>query len=320
MNLKDLKVVFMGTPEFSLNVLKMLINNTNVIGVVTQPDKIVGKGKEKSYPPVKELALKYDIPILQPEKIRKEYASVLNLEPDMIVTCAYGQIIPSSILDYPKFGCINVHASLLPKLRGGSPLHHAIIDGYNETGVTIMYMDKGMDTGDIISSEKIAIKDDDTVGSIHDKLSVIGSTLLLQTLPSILDGTRKRIKQDDSQATYCHNITHEEELIDFQKNVRDIFNMVRGMNPYPVSYFTLNNQIYKVYEVSYEETSKYHDKVCGEIVIQNKKIGIRAGNGIIYLEDIKREGKRRMKIMDFLNGEKENLIGLICNRGHDEER
>ena len=246
MNLKDLKVVFMGTPEFSLNVLKMLINNTNVIGVVTQPDKIVGKGKEKSYPPVKELALKYDIPILQPEKIRKEYASVLNLEPDMIVTCAYGQIIPSSILDYPKFGCINVHASLLPKLRGGSPLHHAIIDGYNETGVTIMYMDKGMDTGDIISSEKIAIKDDDTVGSIHDKLSVIGSTLLLQTLPSILDGTRKRIKQDDSQATYCHNITHEEELIDFQKNVRDIFNMVRGMNPYPVSYFTLNNQIYKV--------------------------------------------------------------------------
>jgi len=232
--MKDVKVVFMGTPEFSLKVLESLINATMVVGVVTQPDKIVGKNKEKSMTPIKELALKHNIKVLQPEKIRKEYHEVLELNPDIIITCAYGQIIPEVILNAPKYGCINVHASLLPKLRGGSPLHHAIIDGYDKTGVTIMYMDKGMDTGDIISQSEIPIMDSDNVGTIHDKLSTLGANLLMETLPSIINGTNNRIKQNEEEVTICHNITHEEEELDFNKRGREIFNQVRGMNPYPV--------------------------------------------------------------------------------------
>ena len=313
MLLKNLKVVFMGTPEFSLNVLEMLIKETNVIGVVTQPDKIVGKDKEKSFTPIKKLALLHGIKVLQPEKIRKEYTDVLSLNPDIIITCAYGQIIPEDILNYPKYGCINVHASLLPKLRGGSPLHHALIDGYDKTGVTIMYMDKGMDTGDIISQEEIKIKEEDNVGTIHDKLSVMGSLLLLKTLPSILDGTNERIKQNNDEATYCHNITHEEERINFNKTVREIFNQVRGMNPYPVSYFTLDGKIYKIYEVQYK-IGDYKGE-AGEIVLCDKKnLAIKASDGLIYLLDLKKEGKKRMLIRDFLNGEKDSFLGKIVNR------
>lgn len=318
--MKNLKVIFMGTPEFSLNVLEGLIENTNVIGVVTQPDKIVGKNKMPSFTPIKSLALEHDIPVFQPVKIRKEYQEILDMNPDIIITCAYGQIIPEVILNYPKYGCINVHASLLPKLRGGSPLHHSIIDGYSETGVTIMHMDKGMDTGDMITRRSIPILDTDTVGSIHDKLSIIGRDLLLETLPSIIDGSAPREKQNDEEATYCHNITHEEELIDFNKKARDIFNQVRGMNPYPVAYFNLDNKIFKVYEVSYEETDKYKDKTNGEIVIYDKNnVGIKVENGLIYLKDIKKEGKRRMLIKDFLNGEKESLLGKFINKGEKNE-
>ena len=314
--MKDkIKVIFMGTPEFSLNILDMLIKNTNVIAVVTQPDKIVGRNKEKSFTPTKKLAIENNILVLQPEKIRKEYDEIINLKPDLIVTCAYGQIIPEEILSSPRLGCINVHASLLPKLRGGSPLHHAIIDGYDKTGVTIMYMDKGMDTGDIITQEEIPILDSDTVGSIHDKLSILGSELLYKTLPSIINRTNTRIKQDDSQATYCHNITHEEEIIDFNKNSREIFNMIRGMNPYPVASFTLDNKVYKVYEASYEVSDNYSNKKCGEIVFQDKNtLAIRCQDGLIYLKKIKREGKKLMDIKDFLNGEHESFVGSICNR------
>ena len=313
MKLKDLRVIFMGTPEFSLPVLEMLINNTNVIAVVTQPDKIVGKNKEKTFTPIKELALKHNIKVLQPIKIRKEYQEILDLNADMIITCAYGQIIPKEILDFPKYGCINVHASLLPCLRGGSPLHHAIIDGYDKTGVTIMYMDEGMDTGDIITQSEILITDSDNVGTIHDKLSQLGSDLLLKTLPDIIHGNAKRIKQDNTLATYCHNITHEEELIDFNKDVRSIFNQVRGMNPYPVSYFILNNKIFKIYEVDYEETSKYQIK-NGTVVQHDKNnLIIKAENGIIKILDLKKEGKKRMNIKDYLNGEKDNYKGMICN-------
>ena len=313
--MKDLKVIFMGTPEFSLNVLDMLIKNTNVIAVVTQPDKIVGRNSEKSFTPIKKMALDNNILVLQPEKIRKEYEEIIDLKPDLIVTCAYGQIIPEEVLSCPRLGCINVHASLLPKLRGGSPLHHCIIDGYNKTGITIMYMDKGMDTGDIITQEEISILDTDTVGSIHDKLSALGSELLLKTLPSIINGTNIRIKQNDEEATYCHNIIHEEEIIDYNKDARSIFNMVRGMNPYPVAYFNLDNLVYKVYEVSYEITNKYSNKLNGEVVIQNKNdLAIKCENGLIYLKKIKKEGKKLMDIKDYLNGEHENLIGHVCNR------
>lgn len=312
--LKDLKVVFMGTPEFSVNVLNKLIEYTNVLGVVTQPDKVVGKGNEKSFTPIKKVALEHNIVVFQPEKIRREYEDILAMEPDIIITCAYGQIIPEAILNYPKYGCINVHASLLPKLRGGAPLHHAIIDGYSKTGITIMYMDKGMDTGDIISQREIPILDSDCVGSIHDKLSVLGSELLIETLPSIIDGTNDRIKQDENLVTYGYNIKREEEIIDFSKNCRDIFNQIRGLNPFPGAYMMLDGKTIKVYKSRYLETDKYADKANGEIVVASKgELGIKCNNGVVYLEDIKKEGKRRMMISDYLNGEKGELLGKVVN-------
>lgn len=209
--MKNKKVVFMGTPLFSVPVLEMLIENTNVVLVVTQPDSFVGRKKELKYPPVKECAIKHNIPVFQPTKIRNEYEEILKYNPDIIITCAYGQIIPSILLDTPKYKAVNVHASLLPKLRGGSPLHKCIIDGYSETGVTIMYMAPGMDDGDIITQKKINIEDSDNVGTIHDKLSVMGRDLLLLTLPSIFDGTCNRTKQNESEVTFAYNIKREEE-------------------------------------------------------------------------------------------------------------
>lgn len=311
--MKKLKVVFMGTPEFSINVLNKLIENTDVVGVVTQPDKIVGKNHEKSFTPIKKVAVEHNIKVFQPEKIRKEYDDILSLNPDVIVTCAYGQIIPEEILNYPKYGCINVHASLLPKLRGGAPIHHAIIDGYDKTGITIMYMDKGMDTGDIINASEIPILDSDNVGSLHDKLSILGSELLIETLPSIINGTNNRLKQDSSLVTYGYNIKREEEVIDFNKNCREIFNQIRGLNPFPGAYLILDGKTIKVYESEYLETDEYKNKLNGEIVVFKKKLGIKCNNGVIFLLDLKKEGKKRMKINDYLNGEKEDLIGKVVN-------
>lgn len=312
--LKDLKVVFMGTPEFSVPVLSMLIENTNVLLVVTQPDKAVGRGGKVSFSPIKELALKNNIEVFQPVKIRHDYERVLEVKPDIIITCAYGQIIPSVILDFPRFGCINVHASLLPKLRGGAPIHHAIMDGYMETGVTIMFMDKGMDTGDMIEKRALPITNLDNVGTLHDKLSVLGSELLKETLPNIISGNITRTKQDDSLATYAYNIKKEEELLDFNDKAIDIFNKVRGLNPFPGSYLTINNKVLKIYEVTYELTNNYDNALNGTIVIYDRKhLGIKCMDGIIYLQQVKKEGKKCMDIASFINGEKENLKGLVVN-------
>ena len=205
-----MRVVFMGTPDFAVPVLKGLIDNYEVVGVVSQPDRKVGRHQELKETPIKKLALENKIEVVQPIKIREEYQVVLDFKPDIIVTCAYGQIIPKEIIDYPKLGCINVHASLLPKLRGGAPIHKAIIDGYDKTGITIMYMDTKMDNGDIISQREIKIEDSDNLESLHDKLSILGKELLLDTLPSIIDGTNDRIKQDENEITFAYNISRED--------------------------------------------------------------------------------------------------------------
>ena len=238
--MKDKKVVFMGTPEFSIPVLEMLIKETNVILVVTQPDAYSGRGHNLKPSPVKEVALKNNIEVFQPTKIREDYNRILEVNPDIIITCAYGQIIPGILLNTPKYKAINVHASLLPKLRGGSPLHRCLINGYTETGITIMYMAEGMDDGDIIKQEKITISDSDNVGTIHDKLSEMGSKLLLETLPSIFDGTNERIHQDESEVTFAYNIKKEEEKVDFNKTAREVFNQIRGLYPFPVAYTVIN--------------------------------------------------------------------------------
>ena len=319
--LKDLKVVFMGTPDFCVPILESLIENCNVIGVVTQPDKEVGRKKEIKFSPIKEVALKNNLNIFQPIKIKTNYQDILDLNPDIIITCAYGQIIPKAILDYPKYGCINVHASLLPKLRGGAPIHHAIIDGYNETGITIMYMDEGMDSGDIIEQSVTKIEDFDTVETLHDRLSLMGKNLLIKTLPSIIDGTNKRIKQDEKDVTFGYNIKREEELIDFNKTSREVFNHIRGLNPFPGGYFTLNKKTVKVYKVNEINDNKYQDKENGEIVkIDKESFYIKVIDGLIQVLEIKFEGKKKMKVQDFLNGNQNNLLGIIVNKGVNNEK
>ena len=304
-----MKVVFMGTPDFSVPVLDMLINNCNVIGVVTQPDKPVGRNGKISITPVKELALANNLTIFQPNKIRDEYNDILELNPDIIITCAYGQIIPKEVLDYPKYGAINVHASLLPRHRGGAPIHRAIIEGDFKSGVTIMYMGEGMDAGDIISQREVDILDSDTAESLFDKLSILGSSLLLETLPSIIDGSAQRTKQDESLVTYSYNIKPEDELIDFTKTRREVFNQIRGLNSWPVAHTYLDSKRLKVWESRIGD-----DKVRGECgVITNTYkdgIGVQTSDGEIILTSIQPEGKKRMNSSDYLNGisDKKSLL------------
>jgi methionyl-tRNA formyltransferase len=298
--MKDKRVVFMGTPEFSVPVLEMLIKNTNVIMVVTQPDSYVGRHHELSYSPIKKVALKNNIEVYQPERIRKEFDHVLEVKPDIIITCAYGQIIPNELLDAPKYKAINVHASLLPKLRGGSPLHRAIMNGYSETGITIMYMAPGMDDGDIITSRSINITDEDNVGTIHDKLSILGSELLYETLPSIFDGTNKRIHQDESKVTFAYNIKREEEKVDFNKTAREVFNHIRGLYPFPCAYTVINGEVVKLCE------SKVGKELSGESStitnVYKDSIGIKCKDREILITRVKPSGKKEMSARDFING------------------
>lgn len=306
-----MKIVFMGTPDFAVNVLQGLIDNYDVVGVVSQPDKRIGRHQVLTNTPVKELALKYDIPVFQPIRIREDYEDILNLNPDLIVTCAYGQIIPKAILDYPRLGCINVHASLLPKLRGGAPIHKAIIDDYGTTGVTIMYMDVKMDSGDIISQREVKILDSDNLESLHDKLSEVGTSLLLDTLPSIMDGSNSRTKQDEDEVTYAYNIKREEEHIDFSKTSREVFNLIRGLCPVPSSNAILDEKEMKIYKSII--SSKNYNGEYGEIVdITKEGIVVKTGDAAIILTEVKPFGKKKMDANSYVNGiGKNNLIGKV---------
>lgn len=306
--MNNLKVVFMGTPDFSVPVLQGLIDNYNVVGVVTQPDKEVGRHKEVEFSPIKKLALEYNIKVVQPERIRKEFDCVLELKPDIIITCAYGQIIPTEILDYPKYKCINVHASLLPKYRGGAPIHRAILNGEKETGITIMYMAPGMDDGDIISQEKVEIRDDETLGELHDKLSILGRDLLLKTLPSIINGTNKRIKQDESLVSLAKIIKKEDEILDFNDTAENVHNKIRGLSPFPGTYALLDNKRVKFYKSKVVKTNKECEP--GTIIDVSKSgLVVKTINDAVSIEDLKMEGKKRMLINDFINGiKKEDLI------------
>ncbi|MBP3766528.1 MAG: methionyl-tRNA formyltransferase [Bacilli bacterium] len=311
---KELRIVFMGTPDFAVPVLQGLIDNYNVKAVVTQPDKPVGRHGEISMSPIKKLALDNTILVLQPKNLKEEWQDVMSLHPDMIVTCAYGQIVPRELLVYPKYGCINVHASLLPKLRGGAPIHRAIIEGYRETGVTIMHMNAGLDTGDIITQRPILIDDSDTAETLHDKLSVLGRDLLLDTMPSIIDGTAPSIPQDDSISTFASNIKPEDEKIDFSKTKRQIYNQVRGLNSWPGAYFNLMGKRIKVYECIMSDNN-LSNLIDGQISgLYPEGIGIKVSNGEVILTKIKPEGKGIMKASDYINGiqDKNSLIGKIC--------
>lgn len=307
---REIRVVFMGTPDFSVPVLEMLIENYKVVGVVTQPDKPIGRSGKMSTSPVKEVALKYNIPLYQPVKVRKEYEEILKLLPDIIVTCAYGQIIPKEMLDYPKHGCINVHASLLPKHRGGAPIHRAIINGDSKSGVTIMKMGVGMDDGDIIRQAEIPIEDKDTAESLFNKLSILGSNLLKVTMPDILSGNVEYIAQKEEEATFSYNIKPEDEKINFTKTRREIYNQIRGLNSFPVAYTMLDGKRMKVWESSIGQEKEYD--VVGKIVgLTKEEICVSTSDGDILFTIIQPEGKKKMLVRDFLNGypNKEELIG-----------
>ena len=309
--MKNLKVVFMGTPTFSVPVLKNLIEKTNVVLVVSQPDREKDRKGNVLPTPTKKIAEEHNIEVYQPAKIKESYEKVTSLNPDIIITCAYGQIIPEVILNCPKYGCINVHGSLLPKLRGGAPIHHAIINGDKKTGITIMYMDKLMDSGDIISQEELEILDNDNLDTVYEKMSYLGANLLIKTLPCIIDGTNQRIKQNDSEVTFGYNITKEEEKIDFSKDSKDIHNQIRGLSSVPGAYCLLDDKRLKVYKS--ELTEKKSTSNPGKIVDINKTgIYVNTNDYIIKLTDIKLEGKKRCDVKDFVNGIKsEEYIGKV---------
>ena len=307
--MKNIKVVFMGTPEFSVPVLEGLIENYNVIGVVTQPDKEVGRHKEIEFSPIKKVALANNIQVLQPVKIKEEYEEIVKLNPDIIVTCAYGQIIPKILLDLPKYKCINVHASLLPALRGGAPIHRAIINGHSKTGITIMYMDAKMDSGDIIRQKEVEIDSDMNVGVLHDKLSLLGRELLLETLPDIISGNISPIKQDESQVTFAKIIKREDELLDFNENTIDVYNKIRGLNPFPGAYTILDGKIVKIYKARIEKNLTR--ALPGEIVnLYKDGFAVKTFDGEIVIQELKIEGKKKMDAVSFMKGiGKENLLG-----------
>ena len=299
--MKNLKVVFMGTPTFSVPVLKELIDNCNVIMVVSQPDREKDRKGNYLETPTKKLAQDNHIEVYQPNKIKDEYQRIVDLQPDIIITCAYGQIIPEELLNYPKYGCINVHGSLLPKLRGGAPIHHAIINGDKTTGITIMYMDKLMDSGDIISQKSIPIDKEDTLDTVYEKLSHLGANLLIENLPSIIDGNNQRIKQDPTLVTFGYNIKKEEEKIDFQKDIESVHNLIRGLSSIPGAYCFLDDKRLKVYHS--EITSIKSNNIPGTINnIDKTGIYVNTKDYLIKLTDIKLEGKKRCLVKDFING------------------
>lgn len=307
-----MKVVFMGTPEFAVPILKLLIDEYDVVGVVTQPDRMVGRKRIITPPPVKKLALEHNLKVFQPLKIKEDYQEILALAPDLIVTCAYGQILPEEILHFPKYGCINVHASLLPKLRGGAPIHHAIIDGYKETGITIMYMSKKMDQGDILTQVKTPILDDDTLGSLQYKLSEMSKDLLKSTIPLLIADKIIPLKQHEEEATYGYNISREEERIDFTKSMEEVNRQVRGLNPIPGAYTTLNGKILKIYDVRFGDRY-YPNTEDGTIVdFHHDGFSVVCGKKELVITDMALEGKRRCAAKDFLNGvKKEELKGTV---------
>lgn len=311
--MKNKNIVFMGTPDFSVPILKMLIENTNVIMVVTQPDKIVGKNKDVSFSPVKKLALEENIAVFQPVRIRKDFEELKKIDIDLIVTCAYGQIIPKEVLELPKYGCINVHASILPKYRGSAPIQWCLFNNDDVTGVTIMYMDEGMDTGDIIKIKEIPILESDNVGTLHDKLSILGRDLLLEVLPTIFDKTNDRIKQGENY-TLAPMIKREDERLDFNEEGQKIIGKIKGLNPWPLANIIINNQEIKVLEAQFVEKKIEKTSIIKEI--DKKSLGITCKDGIIYLKKVKPSGKKLMEINSFLNGiDKEKYLNMEVNNG-----
>ncbi|GIM31952.1 methionyl-tRNA formyltransferase [Paraclostridium bifermentans] len=299
-----MKIVFMGTPEFAVPCLQKIIDEGHeVLAVVTQPDKPKGRGKKLAMPPVKELALKYDIPVYQPLKAREEsfVDTLKEMNPELIVVVAFGQILPKSILDIPKYGCVNVHASLLPRYRGAAPLNWVIINGEEKTGVTTMYMDEGLDTGDMILKSEIPLDDEITAGELHDKMMIDGAKVLKETIDLIEKGKAPREKQSNENTCYSPIMNKSLGNIDWNKSAIDIHNLVRGINPWPSAYTTYEGQTMKIWKT--KVIDKNSDKDPGTIISVDKEgINVSTSEGIVQIKEIQMAGKKRMEVPEYIKG------------------
>lgn len=317
---EELKIVFMGTPEFAkVSLQKLLDEKYNVVGVFCQPDKPSGRGMKLKEPEVKVLAKEYGIEVYQPVRLKEneEVKEMLNkLNPDLIVVVAYGKILPKYILDFPKYGCINVHGSILPKYRGAAPIQWAIINGEKTTGITTMYMDQGMDTGDMIDKAELDIEDEDTYGTLHDKLAILGSDLLDKTLKSLLDEAITREKQPE-EFTLAPMLDRENTKIDFNKKAEDIVNLVRGTNPFPTSFCNMNGdilKIYKAHKVDIENEEEYSSCKIGEVIQINAKrneIIVKLKDGFLSIDELKAPGAKQMSSGDFARGNKIKIGDIL---------
>ena len=303
----------MGTPELAVPILEKLIEITNVVLVVTKADSLVGRKKILTPSPICDCATKNNIEVYKPSKLKEEYEYILSKEPDIIITCAYGKIVPKVILDYPKYGCINVHASLLPKYRGANPIQQVLYNGEEKTGVTLMYMDEGIDTGNIIDAIEIPILDTDNLKTLSDKISAVGVKLIERDLPKIMAGENFDLKQDEEEATYVGYLKREDERLDFNRRALDIFNHVRSMNPEPLANMVINGEEIKVVESLVGEDS-YPGKTSTITSINKDNIGIMCSDKEILITKIKPAGKNIMNVRDWLNGKKkEELLGVGIN-------
>ncbi|MFW5842280.1 MAG: methionyl-tRNA formyltransferase [Bacillota bacterium] len=310
-----MNIVFMGTPHFSVPILKALHKTYTVSLVVTQPDKPVGRKRTLTQSPVKETAEALNIPVFQPKNIKKDFTPVLEANPDIIITAAYGQIIPEILLTTPTYKAINVHASLLPKLRGGAPIQRAIEQRHDETGVTIMYMEKGMDTGDIIAQKSLKISETDTSETLFNALSKLGTDLLMETLPLIFKGTHKRYKQDPQKATYAYNIKREEERLDFSKSADILEAKIRAYYPEPNTYTITHGKKLKVIKARLHHCknfAKNHQEDPNGKVIKHFDDGfaVKCETGILVITYVQLAGKKAMPASDFLNGAGKQLVSV----------
>lgn len=302
-----MKIVYMGTPDFAVNTLDAIVKAGHEVAlVVTQPDKAKGRSGKLVYTPVKEKALEYNLPVAQPEKVREEefMASLELLKPDVIVVVAFGQILPERILNIPQYGCINVHASLLPAYRGAAPIQWAVIDGLKETGVTTMYMEKGLDTGDIICQSRLTLDKEETGGSLFERLADEGAKLLLTTLEKLENGTATRTKQDDSKSSYAKMLTKEMGRLDFNKDAVSLERLIRGLNPWPSAFTSINGKSLKIFkaEVLDEESIQDFGEPGCIISVDKKSFTVRCGSGALRVMNLQLEGKKRMDTSAFLLG------------------
>ena len=305
-----MKILFMGTPDFAVPCLDILVSNGfDVCGAVTQPDKPKGRGHKLTPPPVKEYAISKNIPVYQPQTLKDgEFEKVLDeLKPQLIAVVAYGKILPEYILDFPEYGCVNVHGSVLPKYRGAAPIQWAIINGDKTTGVTTQYMKMGVDTGDIIFTDETEILPDETYGELYTRLSQSGAKLLLKTVNAIKDGTAPRTEQDESEATHAPMLTKETGHIDWTKSADEVLSLIRGTNPWPMSYAMYGDEMMKVFGV---KKGSGFDAPPGKIRIVNKKLEISCGIDSVVVDEIQFKGGKRMTVASYLNGHDidENII------------